>query len=364
MKFQDDLRSKDNAYPIIKKIEKSAAAFNETIRIMEVCGTHTVSLRKSGIHSLLPPNIRLISGPGCPVCVTPSGYIDNALSLAENPKTIIATFGDMLKVPGKDGISLASYLGSDKIKIIYSPTELIPLAQNNMARNVIFLGIGFETTIPTVAAVFQKAVQQEVKNLFLYSAFKTVPIALQILLSDPDRYFDGFLLPGHVSVIIGTKAYAFLQDSGGVPGVVAGFEPIDMLFGILSIVRMLGDGKHGVENTYTRAVRLEGNEKALQLMDEMLEPSDEVWRALGTLPKSGLKLKNSYARYDAKTVFGLPECTDHDHPGCLCGQVILGKVIPPDCSLFGEKCTPDYPVGPCMVSSEGTCAAYLRYGAG
>jgi len=362
MNFEEELRSKETASPIIKEIEITASKIEGETRIMEVCGTHTVSLRRSGIHSLLPPGIRLISGPGCPVCVTPSGYIDNALILAEDPGNIVATFGDMLKVPGRKGISLARYSGSGNVKILYSPSELVSLARENPDKQVIFLGIGFETTIPTIAAVFQKAAALKLGNLFLYSAFKTVPQALNILLNDPNRYFDGFLLPGHVSVIIGADAYSFLEEEGGVPAAIAGFEPVDMLRGILSILKMRSTGGLGVENCYPRAVRAGGNLKALNLMDQMLEPSDEVWRALGTLPESGLKLRKEYQRFDAGEVFGLPGITDQDQPGCLCGKVILGKVIPPECSLFGDTCTPDHPVGPCMVSSEGTCAAYLRYG--
>jgi hydrogenase expression/formation protein HypD len=268
----------------------------------------------------------------------------------------------MLKVPGREGVSLSTYMGTGRVRILYSPAELVTLARENRNKQVIFLGIGFETTIPTIAAVYQKAAIMKINNLFLYSAFKTVPQALRILLCDPDRYFDGFLLPGHVSVIIGSGAYSFLEEEGGVPGAIAGFEPVDMLRGILSILKFRSKGRLGVENCYLRAVREKGNQKALKIMENVLEPSDEVWRALGTLPESGLKLRKSYQRFNAEEVFKLPAITDQDQPGCLCGKVILGKVNPPECTLFGEVCTPDHPIGPCMVSSEGTCAAYLRYG--
>ncbi len=325
---------------------------------MEVCGTHTVALRRAGIHSLLPENVILVSGPGCPVCVTPSSYIDNALKLVEEKQARIATFGDMMKVPGSNGRSLSTFTGTGQVKMIYSPAELLDMIGTEP---VVFLGIGFETTIPAVASVFLAAHRKKLKNLFLYTAFKTVPNALRALLKDPHSKIDGFLLPGHVSVIIGRQAYAFLEGERGVPGVIAGFEPVDMLLGILMILRQLHAKACLVENAYPRAVREEGNSKARAVIDELLEPRDDLWRGLGTIPLSGMGLREAFAERDAAYVFGLPELVDRDPPGCLCGSVIQGKNTPTDCHLFGKGCTPDHPVGPCMVSSEGTCAAYLRY---
>ena len=349
------------AKAVIREIVSLAGAIGKEVKIMEVCGTHTVSLRRAGIHSLLPENIRLISGPGCPVCVTPTGYIDNALVLLEEKDVIVATFGDMLKVPGSKGTTLSSYLGTGKVRMIYSPTELITIASET-DKQVVFLGIGFETTIPGIAVTFLKAGQRGIPNLLLYSAFKTVPAALTALLNDADRYFDGFLLPGHVSVIIGSDAYAFLQQPGSVPGVIAGFEPLDMLRGIRTLLQCIAEEHILVKNEYPRAVRADGNRKARAVMEELLMVSDEKWRSLGVIPGSGLSLKPEFSSLDAGKVFFLREPEDRDNPGCLCGKVILGKVTPPECTLFREVCTPDHPVGPCMVSSEGTCAAYLRYG--
>lgn len=359
--LKNDLSDPDLARPILKEIEEIAGNLTKRVQIMEVCGTHTVALRRAGIHSLLPRNVVLVSGPGCPVCVTPASYIDNALNLIQEKQVLIATFGDMMKVPGSDGRSLSAFAGKGRVRMVYSPAELFEMKEST-PDPVVFLGIGFETTIPTVASVFLKAHRMKVKNLYLYAAFKTVPNALMALLSDTESKIDGFLLPGHVSVIIGRKAYAFLEESGGVPGIVAGFEPVDMLLGILMILRQIRLGTNRVENAYPRAVREDGNQKARAVIGELLEPRDDLWRGLGTIPMSGMGLKSSFAEMDPVAVFGLPDLVDNDPPGCLCGSVIQGKHVPTECSLFGGGCTPDHPVGPCMVSSEGACAAYLRYG--
>jgi hydrogenase expression/formation protein HypD len=356
-----DLSDPDLARPILKEIEDIAVNLNRRIQIMEVCGTHTVALRKAGIHSILPSNVVLVSGPGCPVCVTPASYIDNAVHLIQEKHARIATFGDMMKVPGSDGRTLSGFAGKGRVRMVYSPVELLEIRESG-PDPVVFLGIGFETTIPTVASVFLKAHKMKLKNLYLYAAFKTVPTALKALLSDTESKIDGFLLPGHVSVIIGREAYAFLEEPGGLPGVITGFEPVDMLLGILMILRQVRSETHRVENAYPRAVREEGNQKARAVIEELLEPRDDLWRGLGKIPMSGMGLKSAFSEMDPVAVFGLPNLVDYDPPGCLCGNVIQGKSLPTDCSLFGGQCTPDHPVGPCMVSSEGTCAAHLRYG--
>jgi hydrogenase expression/formation protein HypD len=328
---------------------------------MEVCGTHTVAIRRSGLRSLLPGNIRLISGPGCPVCVTPAGYIDNALSLLELPDLTLASFGDMLKVPGTSGRSLSRHLGGGRLRVVYSPGELLELA--SAARGpVVFLGIGFETTVPAIASAFLRAASQGISNLFLYPAFKTVPPALKALLRSPNRGLDGFLLPGHVSVIIGLEPYAFLEGPGGVPGVVTGFEPLDLVRGILALLRQLAAGTRRVENAYPRAVRSEGNPKAREVMAGLLEPADALWRGLGRIPGSGLELRPEFQDFDAARRFGLPPMWNHEPPGCGCAEVLQGLEEPESCPLFGRACTPESPVGPCMVSSEGACAAAFRYG--
>lgn len=359
--MQLDLSDPVLAEKLNRSIHTLAGRLNRPVKLMEVCGTHTVSLRQHGIHSLLPHNITLVSGPGCPVCVTPSGYIDNAFELIEKHDCIVASFGDMLKVPGGDGRALSSIMGSNAVKMIYSPMDLAGVCEK-ASQPVVFLGIGFETTIPTVLAGLKRAVQSGTDNLFLYTAFKTVPPALDFLLAQSEIGVDGFILPGHVSVIIGSNAYALLRKENGIPGAITGFEPIDMLVGIRSLLTMLLSGERDVQNEYPRAVKDGGNSRALSLMNKMLRPYDAEWRGIGKISHSGLKLREAFTRHDAAVVFELPQESDHHAPGCLCAKVIQGLARPPECGFFGARCTPEDPVGPCMVSSEGTCAAYLRYG--
>ena len=359
--FQQSHHERRLAAPLIEQIRESANRISRTVRIMEVCGTHTVAIRRSGVHSLLPRNILLVSGPGCPVCVTPTTYIDNALNLLDDSRATIVSFGDMLKVPGSDGRNLAAYLGGGRVRIVYSPAELTSIARDS-CEAVVFLAIGFETTIPTVAASFLHSRRAGVNNLFLYTAFKTVPPALHALLDSPDRNLDGFLLPGHVSVIIGEHPYRFLETPGGVPGVITGFEPLDLLQGIAALVKQIERGQRRVHNAYRRAVRPEGNPKAREIMQRLLEPSDALWRGFGRIPASGLCLRAEYGDADARLHFSLPELRNIEPAGCACAQVLQGKLQPSDCPLFANTCTPESPVGPCMVSSEGTCAASFRYG--
>jgi len=347
---------------LVAEIEKTTRRIGRPLSLMEVCGTHTVELRRKGIHSLLPEAITLVSGPGCPVCVTPAGYVDNALALAESGQAIIATFGDMLKVPGTSGRALSALSGRGLVRLVYSPSELGAIARQSPLP-VVFLAVGFETTIPTVVSALCQAIEAGVENLLLYTAFKTVTPALRFLLSDPDHGIDGFLLPGHVSVVIGERAYDFLTESGGRPGVITGFESLDMLLGILLLVRQIEKGESRVENAYPRAVKPDGNPRALAVMERNLEPRNDVWRGLGVIPGGGLGLRPQLASLDAEKRFELPPARDAEAPGCVCSRVIAGKAQPTQCALFGRRCTPDDPVGPCMVSSEGTCAAYFRYGA-
>jgi len=347
---------------LVAEIEGITRRIGRPLSLMEVCGTHTVELRRKGIHSLLPKEITLVSGPGCPVCVTPAGYVDNALFLAESGKATIATFGDMLKVPGAGGRALSSLSGRGLAKVVYSPMELTDFARKSPLP-VVFLAVGFETTIPTVVSALLQAREAGIENLLLYTAFKTVTPALRFLLSSQDHGIDGFILPGHVSVIIGERAYDFLADPGGRPGVITGFEALDMLLGILLLVRQIERGQQSVENAYPRAVKAEGNPRALALMEKNLEPRNDVWRGLGVIPSGGLGLRTELSAMDAEKRFALPPASDAEAPGCICSRVIAGRAQPTQCGLFGRRCTPDDPVGPCMVSSEGTCAAYFRYGA-
>ena len=356
-------RSRALATRAAAEIDRVARGLPDVVRIMEVCGTHTVAIRRSGVRSLLPSSIRLISGPGCPVCVTPSGFISNALRLIEDHAATIATFGDMVRVPDPDGRSLAEYLGSGRVQIVYSPQEVLRLARQTLGP-VVFLGIGFETTSPIVASTVLQARREGIDNLDLAPAFKAVPPALRALVSDPDCAIDAFLLPGHVSVVLGLEPYRFLAEEFHIPGVVAGFEPVDILLAILKIVRQLAAGTAAIENAYPRAVRPDGNPRARRTIEELLRPQSALWRGLGRLADSGLGLRDEMKAIDADRVFDLPSLIDFDPPGCLCAKVIQGKALPTQCPLFGRRCTPDSPVGPCMVSSEGTCAAYLKYGDG
>ncbi|MGO9307671.1 MAG: hydrogenase formation protein HypD [Spirochaetia bacterium] len=346
---------------LVSEIESAAARIGRTVRIMEVCGTHTVELRKQGIQSLLPPTVALVSGPGCPVCVTPSGYIDNAMRLVADGRALVATFGDLMKVPGTNGRTLSSLAGTGRVRLVYSPAELTEMARQS-ALPVVFLAVGFETTAPTIVSALLEARGRGVENLFLYTAFKTVPPALRFLLQNPEHGIDGFLLPGHVSVIIGSDAYAFLEREGGRPGVIAGFEGLDMLTAILALLRRIESGDCRVVNAYPRAVRAGGNPRARELMSRTLQPRDDTWRGLGPIPGAALGLQPWLAASDAEKAFAIPPAEDREPPGCLCARVIAGMSTPPQCALFGTRCTPDDPVGPCMVSSEGTCAAYFRYG--
>jgi len=351
------LRDPGLAGRLAGEIARTRDAIGRPVRVMEVCGTHTVALRARGVRSLLPAGLELLSGPGCPVCVTPAGFIDNALLLVDRHGARLATFGDLLKVPATDGRTLAPLAAAGRVRVVYSPSELRGAAAEE-ASPLVFLGIGFETTAPAVASAFLADDRPE--NLLLYPAFKRVVPALAALVADRDARVDAFLLPGHVSTIIGADAYALLE--GALPGVIAGFEPVDLLHAILCALRQLVAGTARVENAYGRAVRPDGNPKARAAIDRLLQPGDEPWRGFGVIPGGSLVLRPEYRRLDAAARFGLPPVVDRDPPGCRCADVLRGRAAPRDCGLFGTACTPDRPVGPCMVSSEGACAAHLRYG--
>lgn len=332
------------------------------VQIMEVCGTHTVSLFRSGVKSLMPPAIRLVSGPGCPVCVTSQGYIDAACEAASRPDVTICTYGDMVRVPGRLGsLEVLRGRGAD-VTVVYSVRDAVRYAAEHPDRQVIFLAVGFETTAPATAAAVIEAHQRNLPNFTILSGHKLVMPALTALLSAGDVPINGFLLPGHVSVIIGVRVYEPVASDFHKPCVVAGFEASQMLEGIVHLLAQIAAGQCRVENVYAVAVRSEGNPTAVKTIEEVFEPADTIWRALGVIPKSGLALRDKYRRYDAFERFGLVVGPDYDPPGCKCGQVIQGKLQPTDCSLFGTPCTPARPVGPCMVSSEGTCAAWYKYG--
>jgi hydrogenase expression/formation protein HypD len=332
------------------------------IRLMEVCGTHTVALFRTGVKTVLPTNLKLISGPGCPVCVTSQGYIDAAIEVAQRPGVTVCTYGDMLRVPGKTGSLEALRAEGPAVKVCYSIRDAILYASNHPDEEIVFLGVGFETTAPASALGVLEASEQGLDNFSILGGHKLVIPALDALLSEGDVPIDGFILPGHVSVIIGSEAYRPVLEKHGKGCVVAGFEPGQLLLGIFHLVKQLRDKEPRLENVYNVAVKSEGNPRALSCLDQVFEIADTVWRAMGTIPKSGLELRERFKAFDARLRYGLEIEEDYDPPGCRCGEVIQGKTEPPECALFGEACTFEHPIGPCMVSSEGTCAAWYRYG--
>ncbi len=363
MKYTDRFRDPAAAAALRLSIGETAArlaASHGTVHIMEVCGTHTMAIARHGIRGLLPANVDLVSGPGCPVCVTHTGYIDTAIELARRGNVIV-TFGDMLHVPGSSATLADSRARDAAVETVYSPTAALDLAQQDPGRQIVFLAVGFETTIAPVISLVESAMAGNIGNLSLLTAFKLVPPALSALRADPELKIDAFLCPAHVSAIIGSDAYLPFAGPNGVPCVIAGFEPLDILLGLDHILRQVLEDKAVVENLYDRVVRTAGNKKAQLLMAHYLRPVDARWRGVGVIPLSGLGLRSEYAQFDAAARFNLPDTPGSEPRGCLCGDVIKGKRKPPSCPMFGTTCTPDTPVGPCMVSSEGSCAAYYKY---
>ena len=331
------------------------------INIMEVCGTHTVSIFRSGIRSTLPKELKLLSGPGCPVCVTDQGYIDIVLQLADRDDCIIATYGDMIRVPGKNS-SLERKQSKANIKVVLSSEDALQLAKDNPDKTVVFIAVGFETTTPATAVVVKEAAQQAVDNFCILSGHKLVTPAMRALLSAKNDKIDAFLCPGHVSVIIGYGAFDEIVEDFHRPCVVAGFGPLQIMEGLGEICRQLESGKPELKSMYDAVVTKEGNIAAQQIVTECFEPVDGYWRGLGKIEKSTLKLKEKYSRFDAFTRFNIKEIPSEEKTGCRCGEVLCGLIEPMECELFGKICTPQEPIGPCMVSSEGACAAWFKYG--
>lgn len=358
MKYLDEYRDGDLAQRIVKQIY---ALSTKEIRLMEVCGTHTVSIFRSGIREIVPSNIILISGPGCPVCVTATEEIDKSIKLSHQDKVIVATFGDLMRVPGSDSSLEKEKADGADIRIVYSTFDALKLAANNLEKRVAFLGIGFETTAPTIAAAILEAEREGIKNFWVLALHKLIPPALEALISSEDLRVDGFICPGHVTSIIGANSYLPIVEKYHAPCVVTGFEPIDILQGIYMLVEQLERNISEVEIQYKRGVTFEENKNALAIMYKVFEPCDAPWRGLGVIPNSGLKLRAEYARYGAEDQFDLSIPKSREHPGCKCGDILRGIITPPECSLFRKTCNPSHPVGPCMVSSEGTCAAYYKY---
>lgn len=358
LKHIDEYRDAQIAQALIQKIRSIS---KKDVRLMEVCGTHTVSIFRSGIRSVLPQAIALLSGPGCPVCVTDQAEIDAFIELARIDDVIITTFGDLMRVPGSRSSLQKERAAGRDIRVVYSTFDALEIARDNPAKKVVFLGVGFETTAPTIAAAILSAAQGAVANFSVISAHKLVPPALEALMSAEQIEIDGFILPGHVSVIIGLDAYRPFFERHQIPGVVAGFEPVDILQAIAMLVEMLEGGRPALENAYTRAVSAAGNVKAQQIMDEIFEVADACWRGIGVIAKSGLKIRAPYAAHDAQKIFEIRVPDPQTPKGCVCGEILTGTKIPPQCALYKKVCTPMEPVGPCMVSTEGTCAAYYKY---
>ncbi|HUU85565.1 MAG TPA: hydrogenase formation protein HypD [Phycisphaerae bacterium] len=334
------------------------------VTFMEVCGTHTVALFRSGVRSLLPESVRLISGPGCPVCVTSQGYIDAACELASRAGVTICTYGDMLRVPGRSGSLEQQRACGAEVVVVYSARDAVRFAERHADRKVVFLAVGFETTAPGTAAAVVEAQEKGLENVFFLCGHKLVVPAMMTLLSHGDVPLDGFLCPGHVSVITGARAYEPIVKTYRKPCVVAGFEPEQLLLGICHLTEQVAEGRAELENVYGVAVSDGGNATARRWLEEVFRPAAAIWRAMGTIGESGLELAGPYRRFDALDRFELSIGPDYDPPGCRCGDVIQGKAEPEECVHFGVGCTPAEPIGPCMVSSEGTCAAWHRYGRG
>ena len=333
------------------------------IRLMEVCGTHTMAIAKAGIRSLLPPDVELVSGPGCPVCVTDQSAIDAILALSDETNVILATYGDMVRVPGSargDSLARRSAKGA-RVEVVYSPMDALTIARENPKSEVVFLGVGFETTAPGTAAFVKTAKESGLGNVSCLPLLKTCEPVLRTLIEEPDFRVDGFLLPGHVSTILGEEGFRFLADEYGIPGVIGGFEPEDVILALSRLIRQIRNGEARIENAYRRAVRPEGNPIARSMIADVFEPADSLWRGIGMIPKSGLAIRDEYAEVDATRRFGLVIRETPEPAGCRCGAVIKGAIRPEDCPLFGRVCFPEDPVGPCMVSSEGACAAAYKY---
>jgi hydrogenase expression/formation protein HypD len=351
-------RDPELARTLVGAIERTATV---PMKIMEVCGTHTVAIAKNGLRDLMPDNITLLSGPGCPVCVTANADIDMGIELARQPEVILATFGDMMKVPGSySSLSREKGEGRD-IRVVYSPLDALELARANPDKTVVFLGVGFETTAPTVASAIITARREKIANFTVHSVHKTVPEALRALVNDPGVKINGFILPGHVSTIIGLAPYRFLAEEYGVPSVITGFEPVDVLQGVYMLAKQIAEGKPSVEIAYSRVVPEQGNPTALGRMAEVFEPIDADWRGIGVIPGTGLAIRKEFEGHDALVRVPVTPPEPKEHKGCQCGDVLRGAVLPYECRLFGKACVPEHPVGPCMVSSEGSCAAYYRY---
>lgn len=331
------------------------------VNLMEVCGTHTVAIARSGFRSVLPASLRLVSGPGCPVCVTANSDIDRIIALTRVPQVIVATFGDMVRVPGSSTSLMQCKAKGAAVEVIYSPLDALALAQSHPDKQVVLVGVGFETTTPLIAATVLRAQALGLDNFSVIAAHKRVPPALKALVDDPQIALDALILPGHVSTILGVEPYVFLARDHHIPGVITGFEPVDVLQGIAQLLRQLVEERSEIEISYMRGVMSEGNPTALATIDKVFDVCDADWRGMGSIPGSGYAIRQEFAAFDALRRFELEVEPTVEPKGCRCGDVLRGVLAPSQCPLFGKACTPTNPIGPCMVSSEGSCAAWFRY---
>jgi hydrogenase expression/formation protein HypD len=367
MKYVSEYRDPQKIKGVLQEInqlgEQLTVGQDRPIKLMEICGGHTHAIFKYGLEDLLPSTIEMIHGPGCPVCIMPKGRLDDAIAIAEHPDVIFTTFGDAMRVPGsKHSLLQAKAKGAD-IRMVYSPLDALQIAKANPDRPVVFFAIGFETTAPSTALTVLQAESESISNFSLFCNHVLVVPALEALLSNPDLQLDGFIGPGHVSMVIGTEPYRVIAEQYHKPLVVAGFEPLDLLQSIWMVLKQLADSRCEVENQYARFVQPDGNAVGLDAMRRVFQVREAFeWRGLGDIPQSGLKMRPEYAQFDAEAKFILPQRQVADHKACACGEILKGVKKPWDCKVFGTACTPEHPIGACMVSSEGACAAYYKYG--
>jgi len=357
LKYIDEYRNKKITQRTLQEIKNIS---QKRLNLMEVCGTHTMAIFRNGIKEMLPDNINLISGPGCPVCVTPIFYIDEIIALSRKDDFIITTFGDMVRVPGSTSTLEKEKANGADIRIVYSTLDALKVALNNPSKKIIFMGVGFETTSPTIASTILKAEEEKINNFFVLSVAKIIPPVMGALLESGEVNIDGFICPGHVSTIIGSRPYNFIATQYGIPCVIGGFEPLDILQTIFMLVRQIEENDAKIEIQYQRVVKPEGNKIALEKLSKVFKVVDSEWRGIGKIPLSGLEIREEYAQYSARKFDVLVEKTE-EFIGCRCGEVLRGIIAPPECPLFRKVCIPEDPKGACMVSSEGTCAAYYKY---
>ena len=359
MKYVEEYRDPELGKKLLERIHQRS---HKHIKLMEFCGGHTVAIFKHGLRQLLPANIEMLSSPGCPVCVTASNDLDKAIALSKIPNVIITSFGDMVRVPGsRSSLQQAKAEGAD-VRIVYSTQDALAIARDNADKSIIFIGIGFETTAPTVAASILQAEQENLKNYYVLSLHKVCPPIMKAILDLGEVRIDGIICPGHVSAVIGSRPYRFIADDYHIACAVSGFEPVDILLAVDRLVEQIEGNKPDVEIAYRRGVKEEGNLPALRLMESVFEIGEADWRGIGIVQDSGLKIRMSYAKLDAEKNFSIRVEQSREPKGCICGAVLRGVSTPLDCKLFRVTCTPEHPVGPCMVSSEGSCATYFQYG--